>query len=297
MLVQTHELTKSFGEVHALNNVSLKVQQGEICGLLGPNGAGKSTLLRLLMGFMRPTAGWAQIDKLDCYSQRVQVHARVSYLPGDARLFDGMQGKAALKFFATVRPQGNYERSLHLAERLELDLGRKVAYMSTGMRQKLALAAVLAFDTPLLILDEPTANLDPTVRSEILALVAEAGAAGRTVIFSSHVLSEVEEICDRVVILKQGKLVHSQSMAEIKRRHQIKAQTANRLPEPPAELKANLGVTHPTADTVIIETPTELSPLLGWLSTLDLKEMTIEQVGLRRVYEQYHPVAKAKPKT
>ncbi|MCR9119453.1 MAG: ABC transporter ATP-binding protein [bacterium] len=289
MLVETHELTKAFGDFHALRNCTIEVAEGQICGLLGPNGAGKSTLLRLLLGFIRPTSGWAKIDGLDCFKQRVAVHQHVAYLPGDARLYEDMQGRAALKFFADIRSQGDFERSLELADRLELDLKRQVAYMSTGMRQKLALAAVLAFRTPLLILDEPTANLDPTVRADILALVAEAGDAGKTVIFSSHVLSEVEEICDRVIILRKGELVHTQSMAEIKRRHQITARFSRPLPSPPSEVAESLTIAHPAPDTVVIETPNELAPLLGWLGTLDLTEMAIEPVGLRRVYERFHP--------
>ena len=147
-------------------------------GLLGPNGAGKTTLLRLLMGFLRPTGGRATIDGLDCYRHSVAVHHRVAYLPGDARLFgtDAWPRRVALLLRSAAR--SDLSRALDFAERLELDLSGQVSSFSTGMRQKLALAAVLAADTPLLILDEPTANLDPTVRSDVVAIVARS-AAGR----------------------------------------------------------------------------------------------------------------------
>ena len=213
-IVETHALTKNYGRLSALDDCTLSVQRGEVFGLLGPNGSGKTTLLRLLMGFLRPTRGRATIANRDCFNDSVAVHAAVSYLPGDVRLVRGMRGRDVLAFFARLRGERQPVRGVQLAERLGLDVSRKVAQMSTGMRQKLALAAVLAVDVPLLILDEPTSNLDPTVRSTVMALIGEARAAGRTVIFSSHVLSETERIADRVVILRSGRLVHDQDMSE-----------------------------------------------------------------------------------
>src|SRR5690606_2770329 len=137
----------------------------------------------------------------DCERQSLAVRKSVAYLPADGSLFPSMRGTEALRFFADIRPGSSLARSLAIADQLDLDLSRRVSFMSTGMKQTLASAATLAAPTPICILDEPTANLDPTVRSTVLALVAEAKAAGKTVIFSSHVLSEVEEVCDRVVIL------------------------------------------------------------------------------------------------
>lgn len=240
------------------------------------------------MGFLRPTSGTAAVDGLDCYRQSVEVRERTSYLPGDARLFDGMTGADVLAFFSAVRPGGNLERAITLAKRLDLNYDATVDFMSTGMRQKLALAAVLAAETPLVILDEPTANLDPNVRSMVLALVAEAKAEGRTVIFSSHVLSEVEEACDRVVILRQGRLVHTQAMSQLRRQHRIRALLGGPLPSPPPHLAGHVTVVRSTASHVVLETADELSPLLGWLATLPLKEVQIEPVGLRAVYDRFH---------
>ncbi len=235
--IATDALTKRYGDVAALRHCTVTVQRGEVFGLLGPNGAGKTTLLRLLLGFLHPTSGWARIDGLDCYRQSLAVRQRVAYLPGEARLFRQMRGRDALRFFADIRRRGNYRTSLQLAKRLELDTSRRVSFMSTGMRQKLALAVTLAAETPLLILDEPTSNLDPTVRGIVLDLVREARARGQTVMFSSHVLSEVEQACDRVVILRSGELVHTQVMSELRRRHRIRARCAVRCPHrPPSSL-------------------------------------------------------------
>lgn len=286
-IVATHQLTKRYASVIALDRCTLEVARGEVFGLLGPNGSGKTTLLRLLMGFLRPTSGQATIDGLDCHRQSVEVHRRVAYLPGDVRLFGNMRGSDVLRFFSRIRRGGDLRRELELAERLGLDISRPVGRMSTGMRQKLALAAVMAVDTPLVILDEPTANLDPSVRGVVLALVREARQAGRAVIFSSHVLDEVEDSCDRVGIMRAGKLAHLQAIADLRRQHRIRARLTAPLPAPPADLEAGLEVS--TAESgVTIETPGELSPLLGWLATLPLADVRIEPIGLRAVYDRVH---------
>jgi ABC-2 type transport system ATP-binding protein len=288
MFVQTDSLTKQYRQVTALANCTLGVEAGEVFGLLGPNGAGKTTLLRLLLGYLRPTSGRATIGGLDCHRQSVAVRRQVSYLPGDARLFRQMRGRDVLTFFAEVRPGGDLVRARRLAERLELDLSRRVAFMSTGMRQKLALAATLATDTPLVVLDEPTANLDPTIRSIVAKLVVEAREQGRTVMFSSHVLSEVEEVCDRVVILRGGRLVHTQLMSELRKRHRIRFELQGPLPEIPETFRPSLSLRSEPTGEHTMETPGELAPLLGWLGTLPLTEVRIEPVGLRAIYDHYH---------
>ncbi len=288
MLVETQSLVKRYGPTTALDECTLGIEAGEIFGLLGPNGAGKTTLMRLLLGYLRPTAGVAKIDGLDCYRRSVEVRQRVAYLPAEARLFSTMRGKDVLAFFADVRPGGDVQRSLKLAARLELDLSRRVAFMSTGMKQKLALAATLAAQTPILILDEPTASLDPNIRYIVSELVREARGEGQTVIFSSHVLSEVEDLCDRVVILRAGRVVHTQTMSDLRRRHRIMARLRGALPQPPQFFNGQLTIRAEKHGHVTIETPGELGPLLGWLASLPLEEVRVEPVGLRAVYAQYH---------
>lgn len=289
MLVQTHSLSKRYGDFTALRDFTFGVERGEVLGLLGPNGAGKTTLLRLLMGYLRPSAGSATIDGLDCYRQSPEVHRRVSYLPGEARLFRTMKGREVVEFFTAVRRDGSRQRAEALAsERFGLDLSKGVWSMSTGMRQKLSLAVTLAVDTPLVILDEPTSNLDPTVRHDVAELVLEAKRAGRTVIFSSHVISEVEHCCDRAIILRSGELVHTQVIAELRRQHRIRAQLTGALPPVPESFGSQLTSMRTEQGELLIETPGELSGLLGWLATLPLAEVTIEPLGLRALYDHYH---------
>lgn len=287
-LVETLGLTKRYAEVTSLADCSLSVVPGEIYGLLGPNGSGKSTLIRLLMGFLKPTAGSARIDGLDCYRESVKVHRRLTYLPGEVRLFRQMRGRQVLRFMADVHPAGHFERSLAIADRFSLDLSRQVAYCSTGMRQKLALCAVLAAETPLVILDEPTSNLDPSARSQVLALLAEAKADGRTIIFSSHVLSETEAVCDRVAILRRGYLVLTQCVAELRRQHRLRARLTASMPVIPESIRRELTSVTVTDGLLSLQTQGELRPLLGWLAELPMAEVRVEPIGLQAVYDLYH---------
>ncbi len=287
-IVEIQSLTKCFGDFTALDRCDLDIHDGEVFGLLGPNGAGKSTLLRLILGFMTPTSGTAKIKGLDCYQNRVAVHQQLAYLPGDARLPKTMRGKHVLRFFSELSGEDYLERSLAIAERLELDLTRWVAFMSTGMRQKLALSFTLASQKPLLILDEPTANLDPTVRGEVIKLVDEAKQEGRTVIFSSHVLSEIEDVCDRSGILRAGKLVHLQDMKALQRQHRIRATMLGDLPDVPNSLQDELSISNLSESEIQIETPGELSELLKWLATAPVTDVFIEPVGLRAIYDRFH---------
>ncbi len=290
-IVRTIDLTKRYGDFKALDHCNITVPRGEIFGLLGPNGAGKSTLIRLLLGFLKPTEGRCEIDGCDPMIDGVALRQRVAYLPGDARLPRHMRGSGVIKFFADMHPLGDLDRSLFVADLLELDTKRRVGFMLTGMRQKLALSVVLGLTTPLLILDEPTANLDPTVRGDVLKLVVQAQSEGRTVIFSSHVLSEIEDTCDRVVFLRHGLLVHSLNMGELFQRHRITAAASGAAIQVPEELREQVTVrevSHGHSTVLQIDTAGDLAPMLSWLDSLDLQKVRAEPLGLRTVYDSVH---------
>jgi len=288
MIVHTDRLTKRYGDFTALDACTLGVPRGEIFGLLGPNGAGKTTLLRILLGYLRPTSGAAEIAGYDCVRDTLAVRGQTAYLPGEARLFRRMTGHRVLDFFSALRPGCRREAAARVANRLGLDCSRQVARMSTGMRQKLALAVVLATEAALVILDEPTANLDPTARAEVLDLVLEARDAGRTVIFSSHVLSEVEETCDRVAILRAGRVVHEQSLDTLRRSHRITARLAAAFAGVPEALAGHVRLAGQDGGRIVLEAADSLAPLLGWLATLSVEEMQVEPVGLGAVYDRFH---------
>jgi len=287
--VQAIGLSKRYGTFDALADLDLTISAGEVFGLLGPNGAGKTTFIRTLLGFLFPTGGRVLVNGIDPVINPVAVRGQVSYLPGDARLPREMRGLGVLRFFADMQAQGDLRRSLEIADRLELDLKRFVGFMSTGMRQKLAIAAVMGSHAPILILDEPTANLDPTVRGDVLEMVQEAQDEGRTVIFSSHVLSEIEDVCDRVAFLRRGRLVREQTLNSLKQRHRIVARIdRDEQIEIPPEFRELVENLTQDGDRIVIDTASDLAPLLPWLQFLDLRQMRVEAFGLRAVYDLIH---------
>ena len=291
MLLTAKSLTKRFGQVEALCDCSFAADRGEVLGLLGPNGAGKTTLLRLLLGFLKPTAGQAQIDGCDCYRQPVAAHRRLAYLPGEVRLISKLSGRDCLDFFMQLRPGDAFQPALKIADRLDLDLSRRVRQMSTGMRQKLALAIALAPDVPLAVLDEPTANLDPNARRIVLELVRECRDAGKTVLFSSHVLAEVEEVCDRAALLRAGRLVEEVTLEEVRGRRRIQIRLTGPLTPPPKPISAVVEIQTDNQNATILADG-DLAPLLKWLADQPIAELQIEMAGLRTIYERVHPATK-----
>src|SRR5262245_50824113 len=284
-LLQTTGLTKDYGRTRALDDLTLTVSPGEIVGVLGPNGSGKSTALRLVLGFLKPTAGTATVAGFDCWKDSVEVRKRVTYLPGELRLYETMTGRQLLHFLNNLRQVSLGSDPDALARRLDIDLDKPLVQMSSGMKRKVALIAVLIPKVDLLILDEPTNTLDPTMRDELLELLRHARNRGQAVLFSSHVLAEVEQVCDRVAILQRGRLVHLQLMTEMRsRRVQVRfGRRPERWPEMfgPPPLPDGAG-------PASFEYAGDLRPLLEWLSHQEVDDLRIEPAGLAPVYHKYH---------
>ena len=207
LVVHTEDLTKSYGSRRGIVNVNLDVVAGEVFGFLGPNGSGKTTTIRTLLDLMRPTSGKAYLFGLDSHRDSVSIRGRVGNLPGDFNLDDRLTGEQFIRFFARLRGVADLSFARSLAERLDLDLTPPMRQLSRGNKQKVGLVQALFHRPPLVILDEPTSGLDPLVQEEFHAVIDEMRAEGRTVFFSSHVLSEVEHLCDRVGIVREGELV------------------------------------------------------------------------------------------
>jgi ABC-2 type transport system ATP-binding protein len=293
-LVETQNLSKQFGAITALRDCSIEIPQGTIFGLLGPNGAGKSTFIRLLMGMMKPTSGTATIGGLNCHSKSLQVRKQISYLPGDVRLDRHYKGRDLLRVMTSIRKDGSFQQAADIADFLALDLSRRVRSMSTGMRQKLALTLTLSNQAPLIILDEPTSNLDPTVRQQVIELLQRRKQTGQTILFSSHILDEVETVCDQVAILKDGQLALTEQISAIRQTHRLYAQIRQPLPPPPKDLEKQINVSYPKLESngeeeqIIIEIQGDLQPAFEWLSQVAFKNVTIEPSRLRSLYEQIH---------
>ncbi|HEX2647410.1 MAG TPA: ABC transporter ATP-binding protein [Candidatus Dormibacteraeota bacterium] len=217
--IRTTGLTKDYGSHRGLFELELQVQPQEVFGYLGPNGSGKTTTIRLLMGMIRPSAGSAYIFGLDCFRESVEVKRRVGYLPGDVPQFGSLRGSEVVAYLGGMR--GGVDRGTvrRLAERFELDLSRRFREYSSGNKQKLAILLAFMHRPELLILDEPTSGLDPLNQQEFYALLREARDDGATVFLSSHVLSEVQRVCDRVGIIRAGSLVRVAPLDELRDAH------------------------------------------------------------------------------
>jgi ABC-2 type transport system ATP-binding protein len=208
LAIETEKLTKSYGrKARGIEGVDLAVEEGEVFGFLGPNGAGKTTTVRTLLGFLRPTSGRGEVFGLDIRKDSVEVRATVGNLPGEFALEDKLTGERLLRYFARLRGVRDLGYAYELAERFGAELHRPMRRLSRGNKQKIGLVQAMFHRPPLLMLDEPTGGLDPLVQEEFLDIIEEVKAEGRTVFVSSHNLAEVERICDRVGIIRGGRLV------------------------------------------------------------------------------------------
>jgi ABC-2 type transport system ATP-binding protein len=217
--IRTEALTKDYGGGHGLFGLDLEVTESEVFGYLGPNGAGKTTTIRLLMGLAHPTSGSASIFGLDCQAQAVEVKRHVGYVPGELPQYGPLRGREVIAYLGAMAGGVDEAHVKELSERLELDLNRRFREYSTGNKKKLALVIAFMNRPRLLILDEPTSGLDPLNQQEFYGMVGEAQRGGATVFLSSHVLSEVQHVCDRVGIIRQGRLVQ---VADLEVLHEIR---------------------------------------------------------------------------
>jgi ABC-2 type transport system ATP-binding protein len=217
-VIRAELLTKRYGADRGVEDLSFEVAQGEVFGYLGPNGAGKTTTLRLLLDLIRPTSGTVSLFGLDARRDGAEARSRVGYLPGDLRLYEKLTGREQLRFFSRLRRFDHLGDADRLAQQLDVDLDRPIRDLSKGNRQKVCLLQALMHRPDLLVLDEPTSGLDPLVQQEFYALVDETRARGGTVFLSSHVMPEVERVCDRVAIIREGRLITVDEVSDLKER-------------------------------------------------------------------------------
>lgn len=241
--ILTEGLTKRYGKSRGVVALDLQVEPGEVFGFLGPNGAGKTTTIRVVLDLIRPTEGRALVFGRDSRRDSLEIRARSGYLPGELSLYPRLTGRETLRYLANLRGGVDWRYVAELSERLDCDLGRKVADLSSGNRRKVGLIQALMHRPELLILDEPTSGLDPLVQHEFYHLVEEARDAGQTVFLSSHVLPEVQRVCDRVAIIREGELVALEDVAGLTGRAVRELEVVFARPVPAADFHGVPGVT------------------------------------------------------
>jgi ABC-2 type transport system ATP-binding protein len=286
-------LTKRYGPLAALNNLNLDIHRGEIFGFLGLNGAGKTTAIRLLLDLLRPTSGKAFIFGYDCWSEGLAARARIGYLPGELGLYLDLTGLETLDFLAGLNghPVDKQHRQ-DLCDRLEMpgrDLRRRLREYSAGMKRKLGIIQAFQAKPPLLILDEPTDGLDPLMQESFYALLADVKRGGATVFMSSHVLSEVERVCDRIALLRKGEMVLLSTVRESRRlapRH-VRVIFSEDVSAPP-DLPPGHELTENTPQLWRLAVAGQLGPLFALLEGLPVKDMEIEEARLEDVVRRYY---------
>jgi ABC-2 type transport system ATP-binding protein len=288
--IATRGLSKHYGSVRALESLDVAVREGEIFGFLGPNGAGKSTTIRLLLGFLHPSAGEGRVLGLDCERDSVAIRRRIGYLPGGIALYDSLTGAQLLDYLARLCGRAPARRP-ELCDRLELSnatLGRLVREYSRGMRQKIGIIQALQHDPELAILDEPSEGLDPLMQRAFYEILDRLKAEGRTIFFSSHVLSEVERVCDRVAIIRQGRLVALEGMAQLRAR--LKRNVGMRLAGPPPPLQGVTGVSDLRSGDgrLTCHVEGDLRPFLAAIVGAPIVDLTIEPARLEEAFLEFY---------
>jgi ABC-type multidrug transport system ATPase subunit len=290
--IRTSRLSKDYGLGRGLFDLDLTVAGQEVFGYLGPNGAGKSTTIRLLMGMVRPTSGSAFVFGLDCVRDSVAVKRKVGYLPGDVPQFGGLRGSEVVAYFGGMRGGADRVTVRRIAERFDLDLNRRFREYSTGNKQKLGILLAFMHRPDLLILDEPTGRLDPLNQQEFYALVREARADGATVFLSSHILSEVEHICDRVGIIRTGRLVRVAQLEDLHRIrvHRVELEFARAADIPESRIRSARGVEDVNVAgrrlTCTVRGPIE--PLLEAIKDADVTDLVSTEPSLEEVFLSYY---------
>lgn len=290
--IKTEGLTKSYGKVQALRGIDLEVDEGTIFGFLGPNGAGKTTTIRCLLDLIRPDSGVVRVLDMDPQANPVDVKARVGYLPGELQLYDNLTTRGLLRYLNALRGnQVDWDYVRELANRLELDLRRPIKNLSKGNKQKVGVIQALMHRPELLLLDEPTAGLDPLIQQEVLHLLAEAKENGATVFFSSHILSEVQMATEKVAIIREGEIVEVADTKELINRSLTRAHVIFKEPVANSALDGVAGVTVLSRDdglSVMLQVEGEMDELIKSLAALPVSQFETERPSLEEIFLAYY---------
>ncbi len=282
--IATTGLTKRYGATVALDSLDLSVRAGEVYGYLGPNGAGKTTTIRLLLGLHRASAGQARVFGLDAFADALSAHRRVAYVAGEPYLWPSLSAEDTLRYLGRLHGSIDVAYRDQLVRRFELDVAKKVRSLSKGNRQKVQLVAALATRADLLLLDEPTAGLDPLMEMEFRACVQEARERGQTVFLSSHILSEVEALCDRVGILRRGRLVEEGTLAEMRHLAAVSVEVTFAGPAPMIPALAGVTASSVGPNAARFEVHGPVGPLIAALGGHEIVSLTSREPSLEEIF-------------
>ena len=288
-VVSIQNLVKHFGKFTALNGVNLELKEGEVYGFIGPNGAGKSTTIRVLLGILQASGGSVTVFGKDAWKDAVEIHKRIAYVPGDVNLWSNLTGGEVIDLFTRLRHQGHQSKREELIERFDLDPSKKCRTYSKGNRQKVALVAAFAAEADLYILDEPTSGLDPLMEQVFQQCVLEAKAQGKTILLSSHILSEVEKLCDTLGIIRRGEIIETGTLAEL--RHLTRTSITVQTERPLENLAAQPGVHDATVEgsgTVFSVDTDVLGQTIAYLGQYGIQSLECAPPSLEELFMRHY---------
>jgi ABC-2 type transport system ATP-binding protein len=285
-VIETERLTKSYGSHRGIVEVDLAVREGEVFGFLGPNGAGKTTTIRTLLDLIRPTSGIARVFGIESSADPVAIHRRIGYLPGEFALYDRLTGAQTIRYFANLRGGVDAAYQASLLERLDLDPSRRFREYSKGNKQKVGLIIALQHRPDLLILDEPTAGLDPLVQQSFFGVLRELVAEGRTAFVSSHILSEVEKSCDRVAIIREGRLVKVDTVEGLRdlAHHQVELRFAGPVPATAFATLAGVSDVHVDDHVLRLRVSGAITPVVQAAAKYELLDFVSREPSLEETF-------------
>jgi ABC-2 type transport system ATP-binding protein len=286
--IEVNHLTKYYGKTRGIDDVSFNVEEGEIFGFIGPNGAGKSTTIRLFMSLIYPTSGSAKIFGKDCIKYGPEIRQEIGYLPSEVFYYEGMKVLDLLKYSASFYHKDSSKRMYELADLMELDLKRRIDDLSYGNRKKVGIVQGLLHQPNLIILDEPTAGLDPLMQQKFFNLIREENKKGATVFFSSHILSEVQRLCSRVAIIKEGRIINIQDIKSLQKDNYKKIRvSAENIEKKRFEIE---GVTNLEKEdnSLTFFYKGDLNLISRLISEIKVSDMTIEDLSLEEIFMHYY---------
>lgn len=288
-ILETNNLTKYYGRSRGIENVSISLEKGEIYGFIGPNGAGKSTTIRTLLGFLKPSGGSASIFGMDCFSRIKEIKARLGYVPAEVNYYDDMRVKELLGYSAAFYGKESKGRMNELCEIFGVETDKRIDSLSFGNKKKVAIVQALLHEPELLIFDEPTGGLDPLIQNRFFEVLRQEKNKGTTIFFSSHVLSEVEKMCDRVAIIKEGRILKVESIEKLRENKYRKLRLDHR-PEVKPDLSGLSGVKSLKYEEGSTEFMYggDINLLLGRLARIRLDNASIEEPSLEEIFMHYY---------
>jgi len=287
-ILETKDLTKYYGKSRGIEDVSLKLKKGEVFGFIGPNGSGKSTFIRAILGLIIPTRGQAQLFGVDALKNGAQIREKIGYIPSEINYYNGMNAKELLRYSARFYKNGGLDKIDQLASRFELNLEKDIEDLSFGNKRKVALIQSVLHEPELLILDEPTGGLDPLMQNRFFELLQEEHEKGTTIFFSSHILSEIQRICQRAAIIKEGKIVKEEDIQELMKKQMKNCRLVFKEKTKNINLPENAQNENWVDNKLSFEYVGPVSNLMEWIAKQDLLDVTIEEPTLENIFMNYY---------